>query len=386
MGYYCFITGIYEETFGKKDEGSLSFLPYIYCFIMMYLLTTPLRSINLENTCITNIPSDRFLNRWISFMFFVNIVSLSFYIYTLGSLSSLSYVEIYQLGATGEMDVTTGSNFLDNVFGKCQLITRVCNPLFNISCLFLLSNNPHSKKPLFFFVCTFFIQVPPYLLKGDRGGLFFLAIQYVFYLLLFWKSLSLKIRSVLIKGALSGLVVLIFYSLAISFSRMGEGKDGVNQILRYFGEAFPNLGFNIWDKETNHPMGARFFPSIYMFLGGRHFVVNEIGRNNIHEQWSNLVGIPMLNFKTAFGDIYIEFGLALAFIVVLFYVCCICKLVNRKRIPFFNLAYIYLPYKYCIYSIFGNFIDERESLDFIFLLLMILALRFFALKDRRYLI
>lgn len=170
MGYFCFITGIYEETFGKKDEGSLSFMPYIYCFIMMYLLTTPLRSINLENTCITNIPSDRFLNRWISFMFFVNIVSLSFYIYTLGSLSSLSYVEIYQLGATGEMDVTTGSNFLDSVFGKCQLITRVCNPLFNISCLFLLSNNPHSKKPLFFFVCTFFIQVPPYLLKGDRGG------------------------------------------------------------------------------------------------------------------------------------------------------------------------------------------------------------------------
>ena len=117
-----------------------------------------------------------------------------------------------------------------------------------------------------------------------------------------------------------------------------------------------------------------------MFFGGRHFVVNEIGRNNIHEQWTNLVGIPMLNFKTAFGDIYIEFGLVIAFIVVLFYVCCICKLVNRKSIPFFNLAYIYLPYKYGIYSIFGNFIDERESLDFIFLLLMILALRFFCIK------
>ena len=127
------------------------------------------------------------------------------------------------------------------------------------------------------------------------------------------------------------------YSFIITKSRV-EQKTWTNEtesILHYFGESFPNLGARVWTlDDINHPYGSRKFPNIYEIFSGAE-KKEFFNSTETSYYWNIYTKAPVVNFKTGFGDLYVEFGLILTFIIAL--------LINR--------IILYLNYKYRVFSI-----------------------------------
>lgn len=364
LGYYTFQSGIYEDTFGSKNIDKLSIVPYILGFIFIYSVCVPLKKINLDYIRIINIPQDKSLYS-ILYMCLLNyFFNLGLGLIALRSLTALDYAEVYISSASGELQTTTGSYLLDNIYGKSLLLVRILTPVYNIIALYLWIKTD-KLKPLFLLIIGFVLQIPQLVITANRGGMFFLVINMFFYFILFYDYISKRAKRCLFIVLIAGVLFIMFYSIAITYARMGDGSDGINQIFRYFGEPFPNLGFNIWGYDIQHPYGARYFPSLTETLGMKTLSAGIKGRNVAFEYWESFVGIPMLNFKTLFGDLYVEFGVFGSFVFLFIYFTGVKALLNYKRHTLISLSLLFLPYKFAVYSIFGGFLGERDVLDLI---------------------
>ncbi|MCD8291072.1 MAG: oligosaccharide repeat unit polymerase, partial [Prevotella sp.] len=139
--------------------------------------------------------------------------------------------------------------------------------------------------------------------------------------------------------------VMAFYSMAITKSRfdMGQHRETpVESIARYFGESFPNLGYSFWDKVRWHPMGERLFPEVCESDVSQRFKSVD----SSYYYWKLKTHVPILNFKTLFGDLYIEFGVlgALLFVIVL---SKLFSLYMKGQITCYNIAVAYYYFQIC---------------------------------------
>lgn len=376
LGYYTFETGIYEETFGKKNIERLSYIPYLLSFIVIIAFCKPLKYIKVESISQKNLLSKKKLLK-IALLLLANVIlSIGLFSLTLKNRTALDYAEVYAESASGDMITTTGSKILDSIYGKTLLITRISTPFFYFICFYFLSKQTYVKKAILMILLHFSIQLPQFILNANRGGMFFCAMHLCFFIVLFYYKLSKNIKRTIFSFVIVGFAFVVFYSLIITYARMGDGSEGVNSILRYFGEPFPNLGFNIWDHEIRHPYGARFYPSLAEMLGFKTLSADTLGRNIGFLYWGNYVGIPMLNFKTVFGDLYIEFGLFLTLLFTILYSKIATTFCKKKELSLFSSAYLFLPYKWALMGVFGWGLKEREFLDLAAMIILIYLLNF----------
>jgi oligosaccharide repeat unit polymerase len=118
--------------------------------------------------------------------------------------------------------------------------------------------------------------------------------------------------------------------------------------LRYFGESFPNLGFLFWEKVARHPMGERLFPNF--FIDNERLLYNSVDES--YQYWMGITGVPVLNFKTYFGDLYIEFGIIGAFIfVVVSFI--LMKLFFNRKVTIYSLPILYYYFQLCVFAFAG---------------------------------
>lgn len=143
--------------------------------------------------------------------------------------------------------------------------------------------------------------------------------------------------------------MIVFYLAAISISRLGDDeKEAGNSVLRYFGEAFPNLGLRVWEVSDHYLMGMRTFPSVYsLFEPIPNVVTKAEGIGVKHIVFENISGFPIINFKTFYGDLYCEWGPILPFIIIGIYLFMIKSLKRCLVIVFFT--------PYVIFSIYGHY-------------------------------
>ncbi|MCF0124556.1 MAG: oligosaccharide repeat unit polymerase, partial [Clostridia bacterium] len=368
MGFLTYGAGIYESTFGKKNEQSLSVIPYIYCFLFVLITCIPLRgNLGISNQSRSINPRKR--NVIISIFFYIQLFSLILSLILLAQRGfSLDYAEIYADAANGVSE-QFNSPLLQFLYSKSLFVFRIA-PFFIWFFCFQILKEKWSSKAFIFIVMTFVSQIIPCVLNANRGGMFFCSVLFFAYYLFFRKKIVGKAQRSIYVSFVALSICVAMFSFAISLSRAGDNADEAKNavILRYFGEPFPNLGFNIWGHNINHPMGSRFFPSIF---GTNISSYAYEGRNGGFLYWEHFVGIRMLNFKTIFGDTYIEFGVVGGFIFLIIttgviYLC--CRIVPKSLKPIVYFFY----FNTCVWNVFLNkWGDERTWKDFLLLLIII---------------
>ena len=141
---------------------------------------------------------------------------------------------------------------------------------------------------------------------------------------------------------------IVFYSVSITIARYQDPSQSSSGILRYFGECFPNLNFYIWDKVKIHPMGLRFFPEILK----PELLTNWDSTSTMYAYWHHITGVPVLIFKTLFGDLYIDFGVMGAFVILCVFFKLLCSIL-RNGVTYYNISYVLFFYQIVVFGFAG---------------------------------
>lgn len=386
MGVITFGNGIYEDVFGNQDESTLSIIPYILCFLAVYIMTRPLAGLT-SDSCLTftrqsvNEKIEKYLIYGGFILLIVRVIMLQCAIGLLGG--GLNAGDIYKINAVDGVFIGTNFNnqFLNFLYGKLVLFSRVFIFIFYPILFNRLINNDRRRIGNFLLIfLLLFLEMILKITVANRGGIFFSVMLFIAYYIFFKDLINRYIRKLFYISSIIGICILSTYVLAITYDRVDStAQEAVNRkIYGYFGEPFLNLSFNIWNAENiNHPYGKRYFPT----LSGA--ADNYTGaRLDRADYWERYVGIPMHTFKTLFGDLYVEFGV----IYGMFFIVIISWLYYRffiKRIyTIFDLSLVFYYVNACIMGLFvchwGN---TTTWTDLFYLVIIVKILNRFVIKN-----
>lgn len=373
LGFYTVATDIYYETFHINKNTKLLYEPYVYCFISYFLLFYPLRNLNIKRLDV-------------NFMFkkygkmFVMIWTLFYTFFTLLKVYETIGGLALGLGASYEARHIDGDTlfrynnyFFDYIVNGYGLMFY--NASYPIILLYAILGFAQNKLRYKFSLYLILICILPAFLigisSGSRGYLFMFVMCDIFLLSLFWPGIPSSLKMSLKKYSLIIAMVLVSISLIITIERLGDSKDGGVSILRYFGESFPNLGYLMYDQVAIHPMGIRFYPEILWGNNPPWFSTDDS-----YQYWGRITGVPVISFKTFFGDFYIEFGLEITILLlILLYI--LISYVIRKRFSIITLPIVFLYMRMCSQSFAGFTLVNHTSifqLEITLLLMIILII------------
>ena len=364
MGAFIFNNGIYQHVFGPKTADEISLIPYILCFASYFILFYPFRK--LSKNLHFKMPQIKRLNEiiiiWIILMTAYCVVKFIEATITI----QMGFLEVYEMR---HMEGETIFEYTDNFFLKrlrnVGVVLQGCTvPIVMLYCVDCLRNKKNLIKVTILFVLSFLPDCLDGIALASRGHLFSVAIKIAFFYVLLKDYLSNKIKKISILMVLLGLFFMGMYSMRITASRFedSQSETPIESIARYFGESFPNLGYSFWNKVQYHPMGERLFPELYGYSKKERFA----STSDAQMYWEAKTKVPVLNFKTIFGDLYIEFGSigAILFIIVFSYLFTIFM---NGKITYYNIGISYLYFQICSMGFAG--ITKMSGLNLIIWLL-----------------
>lgn len=307
-GYVIVQTGLYEEAFNINTSSDVDLLPYLFNYYCMFILSIPLlkipptriESLKLPKKLTDKIP---FIMCLFAVLAFIRLLELSLY-------GNMNFSERhYQITQEGEgISLAAGNKLFGLFISLLSYIHKVCYPFVLLYIVYALkkSNMSFLKVAVWVALCLS-PSLIGYYTSGNRAGMFFMVLNLFFFFILFFKQLSFKQRrNTLLLGTILGMILLSF-SMSISEERFSHNDIGtVGSILRYFGEDFPNLGYQFWEKTKSITFGARQFTDYYSIIFNKEF--DYQGFDERFAFWSFITGVDCALFKTLFGDLYIEFG------------------------------------------------------------------------------
>ena len=363
-GYIICDIGVYEYNI-----IDISIIPYFYAFLYLLIIIAPLR--RYVNLLDFNYNKTIYV-RFIKFVCICSIVYsfLLFLFYLIAN--TFSYNELYEMKTTEE-SIRLPNKYLNVLFFTLSRFINTCIP-FALLFLFERLRDFGRIKDLIFLFLIVLPQILFCILVSNRGGIFFSMLTIFFFVLLYFRKLTIKIRKIIIITGISLFLLTSFYSILITSSRV-ENKVWTNEtesLLHYFGESFPNLGTRLWNLEyINHPYGRREFPIVYNFLtdsNEQHFYSSK----DRSLYWVSYTKAPVINFLTGFGDLYVEFGLALTILVAF--------IINRifnflySRYKYYSVALMCINYNLAVFGLF-NFKGESFLSEIIWCLIIIASFK-----------
>lgn len=376
LGCYTVENNVYFAIFGKKSVDSLDLEPYIYSFIGYVILFYPFKKITLEFDNVSVLFSGRarlFVKVWVVYFSLFTCLKL------LEALISIStgLGDVYESRHVDGNTLFVYNNILLNKFnGYGSFILNATVPFIMSYTLIGMHKKFLSHKYATFLIMLSFL--PSFLngiAMGSRGGIFMSLFCFLFFILLLWKYISRNILKKIYFCVVGFITLALIYSWSITAERVGKGSEGFNSVLRYFGESFPNLGFSFWDRVIKHPMGERLFPNLFPSTGK---MLSNLSVDETYQYWYNKTGVPVLNFKTYFGDLYIEFGTLYAFLFIVIFSLIMKKCLSRNSVTLCNLPFLYYYYQLCVFS-FAGFTKGGHHAFFQLLIVIIFSvcLRFY---------
>lgn len=349
MGWIILYNGIYERLLGDKSNVSLSIMPYFLCFISFFVFFHPLHKLS-KNVQITVPPI-----KWINKIVILWLIIMMMYTVLRAVEASITIkMGLGEAYALRHMEGETLFDYSDNIFlrrlGNVGSILQECTvPLIILYCIDNLQKRRNKKLILFLIVFSFLPNIFMGIAIASRGNLYSVFLKMIFFILLFKKHVSSKIKKIVIVIFCASLSFMAFYSLMITESRMENSRveTPMSSIVRYFGEPFPNLGYSFWGKVKYHPMGERLFPEIY---GTKKLEFESTSDRYLY--WERVTHVPVLNFKTMFGDLYIEFGVVGALIFVVLFSRLFIKVMNGE-ICYYNIGLAYIYFQMCFMGFAG---------------------------------
>ena len=356
LGYITTKMGIQlvdSVNFGEHT----SVVPYICLFISVLFIISPLKKLNNLNMSFDEIDCKPF-HKFIYFSMVVYVLVTIVMIYKIYLVMQQGFAEAYLSRRLDGEELVQFDNFFLN-FAVTKGITYV-NATFAISTIYLF-NNLLKKKNILWSVIGLLLCFLPNILSslsaGSKGMLFFNAFDIIFFYLLFESYLPRVIKKTFVLGGFGIAFLLITYAVNIQNDRneaANSEKMASEVMMRYLGESMPNLG-DLYVDVKQHPYGKRFFP---LFTGGYLADTAE----EYSDYWAKYTHARIDNFKTIWGDAFVEFGFIGSFVFLFIIVYLYRKYVfsHCNNIYIYPLIYYYYN-KVCIYGIFNVcFVDMRS--------------------------
>lgn len=349
LGYFSVVDGTYYDCFGFFNPDDLSLTPFVFALVGYAIFFLPLKSLTADNIKTDEIVNNKNIKR------FLNIWMVVYVLYTILKLS-----EAYITVSTGLADAYESRHvdgealfqygfFLEKFNGYGFFFLNATTPFVMTYAIYQSHIKEISEgKAIFLVFLCFFPTFCSAIGQGSRGAIFMQFFCLMFFVVLLRDYLSRKLKQRFL-GAIGILgAAALFYSLMITFDRVGEGSEGLTSIERYFGESFPNLGWRYWNEVRVHPYGKRLFPDL------TGFSTAFSSTSDSYEYWTRVTNVDVSNFKTLFGDLYIEFGVVGAFIFIVSFITLMKWLIHKNgKVTVLTLNYAYFYFQICVYGFAG---------------------------------
>lgn len=366
MSCIIMLNGDYFRLFGHKNLETVTFIPFLFNYIACFIFFHPLKCVssNVDIRVVHFKYEKVLITVWIVIMCCYLGIRFSEALFSIASGLGEAYENRHIEGET--LFDYSGNPLVKRVLNFGVLSSACFSPYLLLLCVEKIRKN--KQKFLVATIVTLYF-LPDFLSaigQGSRGQIFGVFIRILFFIILFKAYLPSKIMKMAITLMLCFLMIMIFYSLAITIERVEQSnaETPIGSIMRYFGECFPNLQFNFWDKVASHPMGDRLFPD----FTGFDKAFNSVDDGYMY--WQIITHVPVLNFKTIFGDMYIEFGVLGAFVFLFIYNFIINKILKSK-VTGYNISFVTLYFIICILGFAGLTYTSGFSLFIVVLILIV---------------
>lgn len=353
-GYYCVINDLHyshDERLGCRVD----IVPYIFAYLTNLLITSPFYRLDVKKIRISHITKMNFFKQFAGLMNIVFTIKLITSVLVLiVVVTTIGMGNAYYMIHEGT-SILARYPILDKISWLIGLIIPVFKPVYVIYYMQRLIEKKGSMSlNLYFFAIAFLPNFITDIAMGSKGGLFFSVFEMLFYYVLFRTAIPTNINKVILRiGSVLGMVLIINVFM-ISISRIdtdvnNSDETGTEHVIRYIGEAFPNLGWEFYGKVKTNPNGARFFPE---FFDEQKYS----SQDDKFDYWTPKTGVSMALFKTFWGDWYVEFGLWGSFIAIF-----ILYILSKKLIfnQYWKLSKIPLVAFYFLYiTIYGCFVGS----------------------------
>lgn len=362
---YAINIGIYFDAFGSFSFNSLSLTPYILNYLLVLLMAQGLQGLrSIKYDAIS-------LNNKFIFFFELSIIALSLiymvFQYMWNQLfSEVDLVDIYEAGHSWEQDYVFPDPLWNVIYFRSQQLLAFATPLIYIIEFMNLALNKNTFKSMTIILLIFAPKVLGCGMAGNRGGIVFAFASLAFFIMFFWPKLSAKLKRTIVVGGLAMILFGGIYLAAISFSRAGDDSEkAVESAIRYFGESFPNLGWNIWAIDGSHLEGMRMYPTLYDLFGGGAPEFEAEGVGGMQYYYEIISRWPILIFKTFFGDMYVEFGPVIPFVIVLLYLAMAYGMQKALKNSVFSLLIVHFTFMVLIWGLFDSYLTQDNLISLI---------------------
>lgn len=319
MGVLTVYLGIYGQVFGYDAKFPLE--PYLYAFVGFLIFIFPFRKLNgdisLQGFPITPSNNIKKFIRVVMFVFVLYfLVQLNVAIYTMSFEGSEAYDSIHETGST----LYSYNNLESKIVWVGGIVYQLFSPVVLYYYFNLIINSRRADNNKYLFIIFFVLSIIflNNIAMGARGGLFFFVLTCLFIIMPLYEKIPLKTKRVFKLTSSTILAISLLYTVSVTISRFDSSatETPIESIFRYLGEPFPNLGHLFWEKVYTHPLGARLYP---FFVTDYLKMTDGRSLGELHDVWQWITGVPILNFKTIWGDFYVEFGTFIAMVIMIVY-------------------------------------------------------------------
>ena len=350
-------TGLYIEIMDSPHfsyNEIISPKPYLLNLLYTYIILCPLGLVKPERIVNQRLRND------ISCFKISRIVMLVEFIYTIIKVSQVFVVVNYgfgnfhDLGPKLQEEILYGSVPLlqyINYIGK--FVAVVVFPYILVYHFILWKNTHKNYNYLKFLLLLFAINsVLVGLVAGSRAEICFGFMNVLLFGILAKPWIKIKFKGIFFA------VIIVFYILSLFKSIASERFSGSMEeynILRYWGEAYLNLGFEVWNHVTSHTYGICSFGD---FL-------------NVAPEFKYLIsGINTWWFLTGYGYLFVDFGPIIPiFIALTMSLAFKLYIGKKKQISLDKIAMILFYFQMCYHHPF-EFSYKRFDVLIFFLILL----------------
>lgn len=353
--FFTIETGIYYQQFGRFAGKSPSIIPFIFNYVLILILTYGLKGYEeIDIKIHSNVFSKPIIKNAENIIIIISFLYFMMVLIAASILSSLDLGDIYDSIHNGENVLVFPAQWMNIVYYRSQQILNIAYPFIYLIEFIKISTNQNVRRSTLVLLLVFVPQVISCAVMANRAGVIFNIFSFAFFIIIFWKYLNHTVKRSIKSFGVLFLSLTIMSLSAISLSRAGNNsKDSTFDALRYFGESFPNLAYQIWDVNGHYLMGMRTFPSIYSMY---HSMPIELQDANFYERhifFDDLSGYPIMCFKTFYGDLYCEWGPILPFGFVIVFVVVSFLLRRLLKNTVFSLVVVYFIYYTIVWGLFG---------------------------------
>lgn len=263
----------------------------------------------------------------------------------------ISYGDLYDMvndedSTTLLRDLLYSNTFLKMLSGVGG---RYCTVMAPFLLLYFFNKIAKDRKITFEYILCMIFAVIPVVLQGvtiaSRGSLFFSLAELFFFYYIIKSYISKRIRKIIIFVSIFFIFVMSGLFLSITESRVETRRSlysSFEDIMIYAGQPMLNACY-FHDRIHYHPMGKRILD--IRESNGKQMVFREY--------WNLKTGCEVQLFKTYYGDLYLEFGLLLAFVFTIVYTLLWNMLVIKKYKKAIYLPFLYYYFHILIFSYFN---------------------------------